>query len=456
MVHLPLHVHEHVDSSNLWQSRIHTYLSATGLSTSGTCMAEQNTPDYPAPLELEKELTRKERQIEYLQTELRRYHNLMEELKQGMRPIGSIEDIRGETATVRLSGGQAFQVSIPPELREKVSTDVDAVLSPTKGVIVDIVERLRERSVLEYQVEKAPKVFYDDVLGLGHELTSLRQAIEWIVDPDVRTRREQIIRDPRMLEEAGSVLLFGPPGTGKTFMAKAVAGTISRAGPETSFLKIESYEVVSKWLGESAKNVKEVFKLARDSAPTVLFIDEADAIGRARMEATTDAGRDVQGMLNQILTELGEGFHVNRNVAVIFATNYPSVIDPALLDRIKRVIYVPPPRTREGVKQLLDFYTSKVELDPSVSNYQGGLIEEAFEECWRIIRSRRQLYEASIPERGIAVRDQYVVTPRDVKNVVQEAASEASFTGEQYVSLDRILNLFKNLTSEDRGSRLVS
>src|SRR6266851_5199859 len=419
-------------------------------------MAEQNSPEYPPALDLERELTRKERQIEYLQTELRRYHNLMEELKQGMRPIGTIEEVKGDMALVRLSGGQAFQVSIPPEIREKVTTDVDAVLSPTKGVIVDVIERLRERSVLEYQVERSPKVFYEDIVGLEKELHSLRQTVEWILDPEVRSRREQIIRDPRMLEDAGSVLLFGPPGTGKTYMAKAVAGTISKNGHPTSFRKIESYEIVSKWLGESAKNVKEVFKLARESAPTVLFIDEADAIGRARMEATTDAGRDVQGMLNQILTELGEGFHVNRNVSVIFATNYPSVIDTALLDRIKRIIYVPPPKTRDEVKKILDFYLSKVELDPAISNYQGGLLDGSFEDVWKIIRGRKQIYEASIPERGINVRDQYVITPRDLKNIVQEAASEASFASERWVTMDRMLPLFKNLASEDRGSRIFS
>src|SRR5437762_11830321 len=217
-------------------------------------MAEQNAPEYPPALELEKELTRKERQIEYLQTELRRYHNLMEELRQGRRSMGTVEEVKGETALIRLSGGKAFQVSIPPEVRDKVNTSVDAVLSPTKGVIVDVIERMRDRSLLEYQVEKAPKVFYEDIVGLGKELLSLRQAIEWILDPETRTRREQIIRDPRMLEEAGSVLLLGPPGTGKIYMAKAVAGTISKHGQHTRCLNAERQKRVSKAGGASARD----------------------------------------------------------------------------------------------------------------------------------------------------------------------------------------------------------
>ena len=105
---------------------------------------------------------------------------------------------------------------------------------------------------------------------------------------------------------------------------------------------------------------------------------------------------------------------------------------------------------------MLDFYCSKVELDPSISNYKGGLTDESFEGIWRTIRSRKQLYEASIPERGVTVREQYIVTPRDLKNIVQEAASEASFAGERWVTMDRMLPLFKNLLSEEKGSRIVS
>lgn len=401
---------------------------------------------YGVIYQLERELMRKERQIEYLQMELRRCYKTIEELKQGMRPLGTVLDVKDNKAYVKV-GSQMYEVTIPPNYLDKVSPKAEVVLSPNRGVIVDVVEGLRDSSVWSYKVEKDIKVYYDDVVGLERELMELRKVVEWILNLESRVRREKLFLDKRLLEECGSVLLFGPPGTGKTYMAKAVAGTCSLYGYRTSFIKVDGYEIVSKWLGESARNIKEVFRLAREVSPSILFIDEADAIGRARIDVTTDAGRDVQGMLNQLLIELGEGFEANRNVAVIFATNFPSVIDPALLDRIRKVIYVPPPRSKESVKRLFDFYTSKVVLDPALRG-NVGLSDEVFEKIWSMVRRRRIVYEASIPRKGISVRDEYSITPRDVKNIVLEAVDEASYLGKTFLDEECLLNQVKNFVEE--------
>jgi len=404
--------------------------------------------DYSRIIELERELMRKERQIEYLQLELKRYQAAIEELRQGTRPVGLVQDVIDSNAYVRLEAGQLYEVTIPPHLRDKIQPGSLVVLSPNRGIVLSVVEKkFTEKSLWSLKVERDVHVFYEDVVGLEEELRELRKAVEWVLSPEIRRRREGIIKDRRLLEEAGTVLLFGPPGTGKTYMAKAIAGSLSRYGQKTSFVKVEAYELVSKWLGESAKNVRELFKLAREVAPCILFIDEVDAIARARTEVTSDAGRDVQGMLNQLLTEIGEGFHVNRNLAVIFATNLPSVIDPALMDRVRKVIYVPPPRSKEDVKRLFDFYLSKVSVDPEIWS-GSGLRPEAFEELWNNIKRRKLVYEASIPSRNIKVSDEYWITPRDVKNIVQEAASDAAFEGLDYVTFDKLLEYTKGLGSE--------
>ncbi|MEM3045977.1 MAG: AAA family ATPase [Candidatus Bathyarchaeia archaeon] len=402
---------------------------------------------YGEVIELERELMRREREIEYLRMELKRCYAVIEELKQGMRPVGTVQEVRGNLAYVKLTGGQSFEVTVPPDLAGKVSRDSEVVLAPNRGTVTNVIERPKEASIWAFKVETAPRVYYEDVVGLETQLAEFRKAVEVVLNPTLRERREKIVVDGRLLEEAGSVLLFGPPGTGKTYMAKAAAGSASRMGQPTSFLKIEGYEVVSKWLGESAKNIREVFKLAREVAPSILFIDEADAIGRMRMEAATDAGRDVQGMLNQLLVELGEGFDVNRNVVVLFATNFPSVMDPALLDRIKKVIYVPPLKTREEIKRVFDFYASKVKLDPVLVD-RGRLSDSAFEEVWQVLRRRRQVYEATVPRRQIRIRDEYIATPRDVKNIVQEAASDASYEGMDFIDHDTIIERARSIANQ--------
>ncbi len=408
---------------------------------------------YSEIYELERELMRKERQIEYLQMELRKCYQIIEELKQGMKPVGTVVDVKDDRAYVKFSG-QMYEVSISPECAGKVSPGMDVVLSPNRGTIIGIVENLKDTSAWSYKVEREVKVYYDDVVGLEYELNELRKVVEWILNPVSRERRESLLLDKRLLEEGGSVLLYGPPGTGKTYMAKAIAGTCTLYGHKTSFIKVDGYEVVSKWLGESARNIKEIFRLAREIAPSILFIDEVDAIGRARVDVTTDAGRDVQGMLNQLLVELGEGFETNKNIAVIFATNFPSVIDPALLDRVKKVLYVPPPKTRESVKRLFDFYTSKIALDPSLKDGK-VLKDEVFEKIWSIVKRRRLVYEASIPRRGISVRDEYSITPRDVKNIVLEAVDEAYSTGKKVVDEECLLSQVENFVKNELRSQSI-
>jgi len=402
---------------------------------------------YGEVIELERELMRKEREIEYLRMELKRSYAVIEELKQGMRPVGTVQEIRGNLAYVKLTGGQAFEVTVPPELIPKIAPDSEVVLAPNRGTVTSVIDKPKEASIWAFKVETAPRVYYEDVIGLDAQLAEFRKAVEVVLDPSLRERRERIVVDGRLLEEAGSVLLFGPPGTGKTYMAKAAAGSCSRKGEPTSFLKIEGYEVVSKWLGESAKNIREIFKLAREAAPSILFIDEADAIGRMRMEVATDAGRDVQGMLNQLLVELGEGFDVNKNVVVLFATNFPSVMDPALLDRMKKVIYVPPLKTKEEVKRIFDFYASKVKVDPGILE-QGGLSASAFEEIWQVLRRRKQVYEAVVPRRQVRIRDEYIATPRDIKNIVQEAVNDASYEGMDFIDYDTILERTRNIANQ--------
>jgi proteasome regulatory subunit len=415
-------------------------------------MHEYKSEIYAQIMELERELMRKERQIEYLQIELKKYYNLVEELKQGMRPVGIIEEVRGNNAYVRLAGGQLFQVSIPPELIDKVSPNKDAILSPNKGTIIDVVDRPKRKSLWMHKVETMPDLHYDDFIGLKKEFKEFRKSIEWILNARIRENKEKLIKDKKLLEEVGSVLLFGPPGTGKTYMAKVIAGSMSKFGLKTSFIKVEGYELVSKWLGESAKNVKEIFKLAREVSPSILFIDEADAIGRARVEATTDAGRDIQGMLNQFLIELGEGFSSNKNVAVVFATNFPGLIDPALMDRIKKIIYVRAPRTKDEVKELFDYYISKVKVDPNILNKNGSLKAHVFDEIWNIIKKRKLVYEANIQSREIKVKEEYSITPRDIKNIIQESVNDASFDGLEFITEEIILKYVNELVKVGKSN----
>ncbi|UXD21877.1 ATPase AAA [Ignicoccus pacificus DSM 13166] len=176
---------------------------------------------------------------------------------------------------------------------------------------------------------EVPEVHWEDIGGLEEVKQQLKEAVVWpLKHPEFFT--EMGIEPPK------GILLFGPPGTGKTLLAKAAA-TESQA----NFIAVRGPEVLSKWVGESEKAIREIFRKARQAAPTIVFFDEIDSIAARR-------GRDVSGVLdrivNQLLTEM-DGIEPLQRVTVIAATNRPDLLDPALLrpGRFDRLIYVPPP-----------------------------------------------------------------------------------------------------------------
>ncbi len=197
--------------------------------------------------------------------------------------------------------------AIPPEVLEK--------LEVTKSDFLDALKIVEPSALREVFVE-VPDISWDDVGGLPDIKETLREVVEWP------------IKQPKVFEEMGikppkGILLYGPPGTGKTLLAKAVANET-----EANFISIKGPEVLSKWVGESEKAVREIFKKARQAAPCIIFFDEIDAIGSRRSE---ESGSKVgERMVNQILTEL-DGLEELYGVVVIGATNRPDLIDPGLL-----------------------------------------------------------------------------------------------------------------------------
>ena len=170
------------------------------------------------------------------------------------------------------------------------------------------------------------------------------------------------LKKPKLFEKVGiqppkGILLHGPPGTGKTLLAKAVANST-----KSTFIEIVGSELVQKFIGEGAKLVKEVFQLAKDKAPSIVFIDELDALAAKRIEIGTSGEREVQRTFMQLLAEI-DGFKHLGNVKVIGCTNRKDILDPAILrpGRLDRLIYTPLP-DKEALKEIFDIHTRNMTL----------------------------------------------------------------------------------------------
>ena len=234
--------------------------------------------------------------------------------------------------------------NIPSEILKKIVVTMDDFLSVIKEI---------EPSALREVFVEIPDVKWTDIGGVKDVKQELQEAVEWPL------KYQGLFVHSDATPPKG-ILLYGPPGTGKTLMAKAAAHE-----SEANFISIKGPELLSKWVGESEKGVREVFRKARQAAPCIVFFDEIDAIAPTRGSLGSDS-HVTERVISQLLTEL-DGLEVLSNVIIIAATNRPDIIDPALLrpGRFDRLLYVPPP-DKEARIQILKIHTSKKPLAEDV------------------------------------------------------------------------------------------
>jgi transitional endoplasmic reticulum ATPase len=236
--------------------------------------------------------------------------------------------------------------SIPVETLRKIIV--------TMQDFIEVINEMEPSAMREVFVE-VPDVKWDDIGGLLSIKQELQEAVEWPL------KYQGVFKYADASPPKG-ILLYGPPGTGKTLIAKAAANE-----SEANFISIKGPELLSKWVGESEKGVREVFRKARQAAPCIIFFDEIDAIAPRRGGGLGGDSHVTERLISQLLTEL-DGLEILTNVVVIAATNRPDIIDPALLrpGRFDRLLYVPPP-DKDSRLQIIKIHTKKKPLVENIS-----------------------------------------------------------------------------------------
>jgi transitional endoplasmic reticulum ATPase len=293
---------------------------------------------------------------------------------------------------------------IDPELLEQIEV--------TKNDFEEALKEVMPSGIREVFVE-IPNVNWDEIGGLEDLKQKLIESVDWpLSHPKIFKRMG--INPPR------GILLYGPPGCGKTLLARAVA-TETKA----NFISIKGPELLSKYVGESEKAIREVFRKAKMAAPCIIFFDEFDSIAPSRGRHTTDSGTS-EKVLSQFLTEL-DGLEVKKDIIVIAATNRPDILDPALIrpGRIDRILLVPAP-DEEGREQILKIFTKDMplaanidlsELNKKLDGFTGADIETLCREAGMIaLRENLRARKITKEHFEMAIESLYAsITPEIIK-----------------------------------------
>lgn len=323
-----------------------------------------------AETDLYTKLKRLQRHLEFLQLqeeyikdeqknltrELLRAQEEVKRIKSVPLVIGQfLEPIDQHTGIIASTTGSNYLVRILSTIdRELLKTSASVALHRHSNALVDILPPEADSSISLLGAHEKPDVSYSDVGGLDMQKQEIREAVELPLT-HYELYKQIGIDPPR------GVLLYGPPGTGKTMLVKAVANHTTAA-----FIRVNGSEFVQKYLGEGPRMVRDVFRLARENSPSIVFIDEVDAIATKRFDAQTGADREVQRILLELLNQM-DGFDQTSNVKVIMATNRADTLDPALLrpGRLDRKIEFPTPDRRQK-RLIFQTITAKMNLSEEV------------------------------------------------------------------------------------------
>jgi proteasome regulatory subunit len=277
-----------------------------------------------------------------------------ETLKSAARYIATVEEVADEEVVLKQHGNnQEVLTEAVPRILEEIEAG-DRVAINDSFAIQSVLNDETDARAQAMEVDASPQVTYDDIGGLGDQIREVREAVEQpLLDPDQF--------DAVGVEPPAGVLLHGPPGTGKTMLAKAVANET-----DATFIKMAGSELVQKFIGEGARLVRDLFELASEREPAVIFIDEIDAIASKRTDSKTSGDAEVQRTMMQLLSEM-DGFDDRGEIRIIAATNRFDMLDRAILrpGRFDRLIEVPEPDV-EGRRRILDIHTESIPLADGV------------------------------------------------------------------------------------------
>lgn len=280
----------------------------------------------------------------------------VDDLRGSPMSVGTLEEIiDDEHAIVSSATGPEYYVPIMSFVdKDMIEPGCQVLLHNHGHAVVGVLADDVDPMVSVMKVDKAPTETYADVGGLEQQIQEIKESVELpLTHPELY--EEMGIRPPK------GVILYGPPGTGKTLLAKAVANQTS-----ATFLRMVGSELIQKYLGDGPKLVRELFRVADENAPTIIFLDEIDAIGSKRYDASSSGEREIQRTLLELLNQM-DGFDTRNDVKVIMATNKIENLDPALIrpGRIDRKIEFPLPDHKIKMS-ILRIHTSRMNLAPDV------------------------------------------------------------------------------------------